>query len=75
MSTIITNAFSRYWQECLATQVPVVLDEFVLAKVPSLDPEAPINPDSGLPPAGQIVHRHRWTSAGASTTMRWLTPS
>ncbi|MGX5834015.1 phage tail-collar fiber domain-containing protein [Aeromonas piscicola] len=58
MSTIITNAFSRYWQECLATQVPVVLDEFVLAKVPGLDPEAPINPDSGLPPAGQIVHRH-----------------
>ncbi|WP_258867552.1 hypothetical protein [Aeromonas salmonicida] len=35
-----------------------MLDEFVLAKVPSLDPEAPINPDSGLPPAGQIVHRH-----------------
>ncbi|WP_421152602.1 phage tail protein [Aeromonas dhakensis] len=58
MSQIITNAFSRYWQECLATQVPVVLDEFVLANVPGLDPEAPINPDSGLPPAGQIVHRH-----------------
>ncbi|MCS3770678.1 hypothetical protein HNP12_004824, partial [Aeromonas hydrophila] len=33
MSQIITNAFSRYWQECLATQVPVVLDEFVLANV------------------------------------------
>ncbi|MGY3944160.1 phage tail-collar fiber domain-containing protein [Aeromonas tecta] len=58
MSQIITNAFSRYWQECLATQVPVVLDEFVLANVPDLDPDAAINPDSGLPPAGQIVHRH-----------------
>lgn len=58
MSQIITNAFSRYWQECLATQVPVVLDEFVLANVPGLDPDAAINPDSGLPPAGQIVHRH-----------------
>lgn len=58
MSQIITNAFSRYWQECLATQVPVVLDEFVLANVPGLAPEAAINPDSGLPPAGQIVHRH-----------------
>ncbi|WP_429067088.1 phage tail protein [Aeromonas bestiarum] len=58
MSQIITNAFSRYWQECLATQAPVVLDEFVLANVPDLDPEAAINPDSGLPPAGQIVHRH-----------------
>lgn len=58
MSQIITNAFSRYWQECLATQVPVVLDEFVLANVPGLDPDAAINPDSGLPPVGQIVHRH-----------------
>lgn len=58
MSQIITNAFSRYWQECLATQAPVVLDEFVLANVPGLDPDAAINPDSGLPPVGQIVHRH-----------------
>ncbi|MBV7599429.1 phage tail protein [Aeromonas sp. sia0103] len=58
MSQIITNAFSRYWQECLTNQTPVVLDEFVLANVPDLDPEAPINPDSGLPPADQIVHRH-----------------
>ncbi|MDX2124898.1 MAG: phage tail protein [Aeromonas hydrophila] len=58
MSQIITNAFSRYWQECLTNQTPVVLDEFVLANVPELDPDAAINPDSGLPPAGPIVHRH-----------------
>ena len=58
MSQIITNAFSRYWQECLTNQTPVVLDEFVLANVPGLDPDAAINPDSGLPPVGQIVHRH-----------------
>ncbi|WP_323975895.1 phage tail-collar fiber domain-containing protein [Aeromonas hydrophila] len=58
MSQIITNAFSRYWQECLTNQTPVVLDEFVLANVPGLDPNAAINPDSGLPPVGQIVHRH-----------------
>ena len=58
MSQTITNAFSRYWQECLTNQTPVVLDEFVLANVPDLDPAAPIDPDSGLPPAGQIVHRH-----------------
>ncbi|MFQ1887655.1 phage tail protein [Aeromonas veronii] len=64
MSQIITNAFSRYWQECLATQVPVVLDEFVLANVPDLDPAAPIDPDSGLPPAGQIVHRHKVDQRG-----------
>ncbi|MGL6052919.1 MAG: phage tail protein [Aeromonas salmonicida] len=58
MSQIITNAFSRYWQECLTNQTPVVLDEFVLANVPDLDPDAAINPDSGLPPTNQIVHRH-----------------
>ncbi|WP_421346669.1 phage tail protein [Aeromonas veronii] len=64
MSQIITNAFSRYWQECLTNQVPVVLDEFVLANVPDLDPAAPIDPDSGLPPAGQIVHRHKVDQRG-----------
>lgn len=58
MSQIITNAFYRYWQESLTNQTPVVLDEFVLANVPDLDPAAPIDPDSGLPPKGQIVHRH-----------------
>ncbi|MGR1183321.1 phage tail-collar fiber domain-containing protein [Aeromonas veronii] len=64
MSQIITNAFSRYWQECLANQTPVVLDEFVLANVPDLDPTSPIDPDSGLPPAGQIVHRHKVDQRG-----------
>ncbi|MEN3762197.1 phage tail protein [Aeromonas veronii] len=64
MSQIITNAFSRYWQECLTNQTPVVLDEFVLANVPDLDPDAAINPDSGLPPAGQIVHRHKVDQRG-----------
>ncbi|MFC5706880.1 phage tail-collar fiber domain-containing protein [Aeromonas eucrenophila] len=57
MSQIITNAFSRYWQECLTNQTPVVLDEFVLANIPNLDPNKPISPDLGLPPANQIVHR------------------
>ncbi|MFK0666378.1 phage tail-collar fiber domain-containing protein [Aeromonas salmonicida] len=57
MSQIITNAFANYLQACLATQVPVVLDEFVLANIPNLDPSKPISPDQGLPPANQIVHR------------------
>ncbi|MFQ1852681.1 phage tail protein [Aeromonas veronii] len=64
MSQTITNAFSLYWQECLTNQTPVVLDEFVLANVPDLDPTAPIDPDSGLPPAGQIVHRHKVDQRG-----------
>ncbi|MCS3456094.1 hypothetical protein M2366_002175 [Aeromonas sp. BIGb0405] len=64
MSQIITNAFASYWQTCLATQAPVVLDEFVLANIPGLDPDAPINPDGVLPPAGQIVHRHQVDQRG-----------
>ncbi|WP_368229823.1 phage tail protein [Aeromonas sp. R10-1] len=58
MSQIITNAFASYLQASLANQTPVVLDEFVLANIPGLDPNKPISPDLGLPPAGQIVHRH-----------------
>lgn len=58
MSQIITNAFASYLQASLANQTPVVLDEFVLANIPDLDPDQPISPDLGLPPAGQIVHRH-----------------
>ncbi|MDX7786703.1 phage tail-collar fiber domain-containing protein [Aeromonas caviae] len=57
MSQIITNAFASYLQASLANQTPVVLDEFVLANIPGLDPNQPISPDLGLPPAGQIVHR------------------
>ncbi len=58
MSQIITNAFASYLQASLANQTPVVLDEFVLANIPGMDPNKPISPDLGLPPAGQIVHRH-----------------
>ncbi|MNF22912.1 Tail fiber protein [compost metagenome] len=58
MSQIITNAFASYLQASLANETPVVLDEFVLANIPDLDPNQPISPDLGLPPAGQIVHRH-----------------
>lgn len=58
MSQVITDAFSNYWQQCLVDQTPVVLDEFVLAHIPGLDPDAPIDPASGLPPADQVVHRH-----------------
>lgn len=57
MSQIITNAFANYLQACLTNQTPVVLDEFVLANIPGLDPSKPISPDQGLPPANQIVHR------------------
>lgn len=58
MSQVITNAFETYWQGCLTDQSPVVLDEVVLADIPDLDITAPINPDTGLPAPGYIVHRH-----------------
>ena len=58
MSQVITNAFETYWQGCLTDQVPVVLDEVVLADIPDLDITAPIDPNTGLPTAAQIVHRH-----------------
>ncbi|MGE6106753.1 phage tail protein [Aeromonas sobria] len=57
MGQVITNAFEQYWQSSLAAEQPVVLDEFVLADIPNLDITAPIDPDTGLPPAGQIVYR------------------
>lgn len=58
MSQVITNAFENYWQDCLTDQVPVVLDEVVLADIPNLDITAPIDPNTGLPPQAQIVYRH-----------------
>lgn len=58
MSQVITDAFASYWQQCLVDETPVELDEFVLAYVPGLDPDAPIDPASGLPLPEQIVHRH-----------------
>ncbi|MGH1391762.1 MAG: phage tail protein, partial [Aeromonas jandaei] len=58
MSQVITNAFETYWQDCLTDQMPVVLDEVVLADIPNLDITAPIDPNTGLPPQAQIVYRH-----------------
>ena len=64
MSQLITNAFITYLRDRLLAQQPVVLDEFVLANVPELDPDDPIDPDSGLPPVSQIVHRQAVDQCG-----------
>ena len=58
MSQVITDVFASYWQQCLVDETPIELDEFVLAYVPGLDPDTPIDPASGLPLPEQIVHRH-----------------
>ncbi|WP_421179504.1 phage tail protein [Aeromonas enteropelogenes] len=64
MSQIITAAFAHYWQQCLTDGQPVVLDEFVLANIPDLDPDADIDPGITLPPDTQIVHRQAVDQVG-----------
>ncbi len=64
MSQVITNAFEQYWQSCLAAEKPVVLDEFILADIPNLDITSPIDPETGLPPESQIVHRQNVNQRG-----------
>ncbi|WP_421210994.1 phage tail protein [Aeromonas enteropelogenes] len=64
MSQIITASFAHYWQQCLTDGQPVVLDEFVLANIPGLDPDADIDPGITLPPAPLIVHRQAVDQVG-----------
>ncbi|MCK8585543.1 phage tail protein [Yersinia ruckeri] len=62
--SIITTAFEQWKAQEAAGGNTVVLDEFVLANVPGLDPDAPIDRTEGLPPAEQIVHRQRVNKTG-----------
>ncbi|MCW6546994.1 phage tail protein [Yersinia ruckeri] len=62
--SIITTAFEQWKAQEAAGGNTVVLDEFVLANVPGLDPDAPIARTEGLPPAEQIVHRQRVNKTG-----------
>lgn len=55
--TVITTAFEQWKARQAESGEPVLLDEFVFASVPGLDPDAPIDRSEGLPPAAQIVHR------------------
>lgn len=58
MSQILTNALATYKAQQEAAEQPVILDQIVFAYVPGIDPEAPIDPDSTLPPEEQIVYRY-----------------
>ncbi|KAF1367125.1 phage tail protein [Yokenella regensburgei] len=62
--TVITLAFEQWKARQGETGEPVLLDEFVLANVPGLDPGLPIDRNEGLPPAAQIVHRQSVTRKG-----------
>lgn len=62
--TAITLAFERWKAQQGATGEPVLLDEFVFANVPGLNPDNPIDRGEALPPAAQIVHRQPVTRSG-----------
>ncbi|MBA1673665.1 hypothetical protein HCY93_02760 [Escherichia coli] len=62
--TAITLAFERWKAQQGATGEPVLLDEFVFANVPGLNPDTPIDRNEVLPPAAQIVHRQPVTRSG-----------
>lgn len=62
--TAITLAFERWKAQQGATGEPVLLDEFVFASVPGLNPDTPIDRNEALPPAAQIVHRQPVTRSG-----------
>ncbi|WP_233608941.1 phage tail protein [Citrobacter sp. FDAARGOS_156] len=62
--TAITLAFEQRKAQQGATGEPVVLDEFVFANVPGLDPDVPIDRAEVLPPESQIVHREAVSRKG-----------
>ncbi|EPA0114778.1 phage tail protein [Enterobacter ludwigii] len=62
--TAITLAFEQWKAQQAATGEPVLLDEFVFALVPGLDPGLPVDRSETLPPAAQIVCREPVTRKG-----------
>ncbi|ECI4314813.1 phage tail protein [Salmonella enterica subsp. enterica] len=62
--TAITLAFEKWKAQQGATGEPVLLDEFVFARVPDLNPDTPVDRNEALPPAAQIVHRQSVTRTG-----------
>ncbi|HGU6444195.1 TPA: phage tail protein [Citrobacter amalonaticus] len=62
--TAITLAFENWKAQQGATGEPVLLDEFVFASVPDLNPDTPVDRNEVLPPTAQIVHRQAVTRTG-----------
>ncbi|ECW0241200.1 phage tail protein [Salmonella enterica subsp. enterica] len=62
--TAITLAFEQWKAQQGTTGAPVLLDEFVFANVPALDPDQPVDRNETLPPAEQIVHRQAVSRKG-----------
>ncbi|TPG61492.1 phage tail protein [Ewingella americana] len=62
--TVITEAFEQWKTQQATDNQPVILDEFVLANVPGLDPSKGIDRKEGLPPAAHIVYRQAVSKTG-----------
>ena len=62
--SILTNALSAYKAEQEAAGLPVILDEFIFALIPGLDPETPIDPNETIPPEAQIQGRFPVSAKG-----------
>lgn len=62
--TAITTAFEQWKARQTISNEPVVLDEFVFANVPGLNPAVPVSRAETLPPAAQIVHRQAVSRTG-----------
>ncbi|CDH02853.1 phage tail protein [Xenorhabdus bovienii] len=67
MSSVITLDFEKWKAQQTAAGNPVVLDEFVFAYVPDLDPSQGINRDEKLPADNHIVHRQAVNKTGLAS--------
>ncbi|PHM48559.1 phage tail protein [Xenorhabdus miraniensis] len=67
MSSVITLDFEKWKAQQTAAGNPVVLDEFVFAYVPNLDPSQAISRDEKLPAANHIVHRQAVNKTGLAS--------
>ncbi|QTL40272.1 phage tail protein [Xenorhabdus budapestensis] len=67
MSSVITTDFEKWKTQQVAAGNPVVLDEFVFAYVPDLDPAQTISRDEKLPAESQIVHRQSVNKTGLAS--------
>ncbi|GFM34195.1 phage tail protein [Desulfovibrio subterraneus] len=59
MATVITLAGESLIARKQAAGVPLQIDAFVLALVPGLDPDLPVDRSEGKPDAAQIVHTYQ----------------
>ncbi|WFQ78520.1 phage tail protein [Xenorhabdus sp. SF857] len=67
MSSVITTDFEKWKAQQVAVGKSVILDEFVFANVPGLDPAQAIRRDEKLPAANYIVHRQAVNKTGLAS--------